>query len=612
MCGILGTINQTFDTKTLNLIKHRGPDDYGIESFSVNNHKVQFAQRRLSIIDLSSAGHQPMISDCQNFAMIFNGEIYNHSELREKLPKSINYRGHSDTETILNYLGHFGITGLGDFNGIFSLAFLDRKNETLFLARDPFGVKPLYFFIAHKNLVFSSEIRPIKALLKNTELDKKALASLLRLRYNPSPDTLFDGIKKILPGHYHTIKLNAEVLSSNSEYFASKLPIIQSATKEILLKRYGQELESAIKRQLLSDVEVGVLLSGGIDSALVALLAKKHYKGQLKAFTIGFEGEFDEDEIEDAKETANILGLEHHYRKISFNDFLGLIQECSRIVEEPLATTSMIPMYYLSQLAAENVKVVLTGQGADEPLGGYARYQSELIRKRIPPLLRKTIKPLVHFCGIRNEKLLRGASALQIPNEIDRFLSVYEIFSANEIKNLISVEDTLSKKRIENFHDLLESGSRKNSVESMMAIDTRMNLSDDLLNYTDKITMNFSLECRVPMLDLELVKFIETLPLELKVTNWGGKLIHKEFAKTVLPDSIVNRKKKGFQSPTNKWFRDEMRTLREILLSKDSVFSKIFNQKYVEKILVQHTNGYNKEKQIFLLISIYYWLNENG
>ena len=611
MCGILGTINQQFDEATLDSIKHRGPDDFGIDSFAVNGHKILFGQRRLSIIDLSPAGHQPMISSCQNFALIFNGEIYNHLELRSKLPDTIHYNGHSDTETILQYLIHFGVAGIADFNGIFALSFLDIANQKMVLARDPFGVKPLYYFQDEYRLIFASEVRPIKALLKNTDLDKDALSSLLRLRYNASPNTLHQEIKKVPPGHYHTISLNSELLSSVVHHFASKLPKVVKGSKNELIEKYGEELEKAVKRQLLSDVEVGILLSGGIDSAVIASLAKKHYKGKLKAFTIGFEGDFEEDEISDAKETAKILDLEHHIKKISFSDFLELIKECSRIVEEPLATTSMIPMYYLAELASEKVKVVLTGQGADEPLGGYTRYRSEIVRKKIPKVLRTAVLPVAQAIGSKNEQLLRGAKAFSIANEMDRFLSVYEIFSEEEIQRLIAEKDILSKQEISKFYDLLDCESRAHAAEKMMAIDTRMNLADDLLNYTDKITMNFSMECRVPMLDIELVKFMEALPLDLKLNTREGKLVHKAYAKRILPDEIINRPKKGFQSPTNRWFREEMNTVKSILLTKDSEFGQVFNQEAVAQILEQHKEGYNKEKQIFLLLSIYYWLEAN-
>lgn len=611
MCGILGSVNQLFGKATLDLIAHRGPDDFGINSFLTNGNNVQFGQRRLAILDLSPAGHQPMVSSCDNFALIFNGEIYNHLDLRKKLPSSIKYNGHSDTETILQYLIHFGPSAVTDLNGIFAIAFLDLKKAELTLARDPFGVKPLYYFEDEKRLIFSSEIRPIKSLLNTNQLNENALASLLRLRYNPSPDTLYTKIKKLPPGHRHTVHMNSQELISVTSSYIGTLPNINRGNRQDLVKAYGKTLEASVKRQLLADVEVGILLSGGVDSAVIAALAKKHYKGTIKAFTIGFEGDVEEDEIADAKETAELLGLEHHVKKISFSDFLGLIKECSRIVEEPLATTSIIPMYYLAELASEKVKVVLTGQGADEPLGGYSRYRSEVIRAKIPTPLHGIIKPLVKLSGSKNEQVLRGARSIGISNEIDRFLSVYEIFSQEEIQLLISKQDTSSANAVLNFHKLLDCDSRKHTADKMMAIDTRMNLADDLLNYTDKITMNFSLECRVPMLDIEFVHFMETLPMNVKLNTKEGKIIHKEFAKTILPDEIIYRKKKGFQSPTNRWFREEMNMVKNILLNKDSEFSNFFDQTYISQILEQHSKGYNREKQIFLLLSIYYWFDMN-
>lgn len=611
MCGILGTINVQIEDTVLSLIKHRGPDDFGINSFSVNNHAIHFGQRRLSIIDLSPAGHQPMNSECGQYSIIFNGEIYNHIDLRDKLPKNITFRGHSDTETILYYLIHFGIDRISDFNGIFAFCFLDKKNEKIHLARDPFGVKPLYFFLDRKKMIFSSEIRPVKALIEQKTLNRPALASLLRLRYNASPDTLYTEIQKLKPGHSMSIDLKKAELSLVQKYFALKPPKKIKDSRNNLIIRYGNELEKAVKRQLLADVEVGILLSGGIDSALVAALAQKQYNGKLKAFTIGFEGDFEEDEIADAAHTAQLLGLEHHVKKITFTNFLNLIQECSRIVEEPIATTSMIPMYFLAQMASENVKVVLTGQGADEPLGGYTRYRSEIVRKKIPAVIRGMIKPVFKLFKVKNEQLVRGANTIGISDDIQRFLSVYEIFSIDEIQQLIATKDSLSENRITGFYELLSCQEMKHSVEKMMAIDTRMNLADDLLNYTDKITMNFSMECRVPMLDIEFLHFIESLTIELKLNEKGGKIIHKEFAKTILPDEIINRPKKGFQSPTKKWFHEEMEILEDILLSTNSVFLKVFNSKAVAEILKQHANGYNKEKQIFLLLSIYYWMESN-
>lgn len=607
MCGILGSVNIDFDHILLDLIKHRGPDDSGIDSFLIGNNSIKLAQRRLSILDLSPAGHQPMISDCGDYALIFNGEIYNHQILRNSLVKKEGFKGHSDSESILYYLIENGIKGVKDFNGIFGIVFLDKKANKLFLARDPFGVKPLYYKTGSGSLLFSSEIRPLKSKLN--ELDNEALACLLRLRYNPSPDTLYKNIKKIHPGHYIEVSLDKNEVEFKEKSFlikASDVIVYRKKSKEV--KLYGNYFENAVKSQLLSDVPVGILLSGGIDSAMVAAMAQKHSDFPLKAFTIGFEGEHYEDEIIDAAKTADFLGLEHYTKKITFSDFLSVIKKCSTIVEEPLATTSIIPMYYLSELASKYVKVVLTGQGADEPLGGYAKYKSELLLNKIPGALQRVLKSFLVNFNFKNEKINRGISALGISDDAERFLATYEVFSSGEIMNLINHQDVNSIERIKYFYDILGCKNKKFGVERMMALDTRMNLADDLLNYTDKITMNFALECRVPILDLELINFIETLPYKSKLRLSNGKIIHKEFAKKILPDEIINRKKKGFASPTSHWFKTESNSIKEILLKKYNPFSEVFNQNKVEEIILQHEKGYPREKQIFLLLGVFYFL----
>jgi asparagine synthase (glutamine-hydrolysing) len=608
MCGILGSINLPFNQPIVDMLSHRGPDDAGVSAFNVKGHAVLFGHRRLSILDLSDAGHQPMISSCGKYAISYNGEIYNHLQLREKLPE-VQFKGHSDTETILYYLRKYGISSVRDLNGIFAIAFLDLGQNQLYLARDPFGVKPLYYSEAGNSFTFCSEIGPIRKLIREVKLNEAALASLLRLRYNAAPHTLCEEINKVLPGHYKVIELGRDDIGSQSICYLDR-PVVSKVTQASVVEQYSERIEAAVKRQLLSDVDIGILLSGGIDSAIIAALAKKHYKGKLKAFTVGFDGDNVEDEIEDAARTAQILGIEHHYKRISFGDFLSQIKECTRIVEEPVATTSIIPMYYLAELASSHVKVVLTGQGADEPLGGYRKYKLELLRSKIPSFLRTSALPLMKFVGVRNEALLRGSNALGIRSEVERFLTAVEVFDQHEIQNLIGVNDKLSLKRVKYFYDIISFKEGVSSVEKMMALDSRLSLADDLLNYMDKLTMHFSMECRVPMLDLELVKYIESLPRELKLNLTEQKRIHKIYSRTLLPHEVIKRKKKGFQSPTRNWFSREIDTIKDILLQSGTNFSKVFHQWYIAEIISQHQNGYNKEKQIFLLLTIYYWLED--
>lgn len=610
MCGIIGTINKPYDFKALDLIAHRGPDASEVEEFKVNDHNIKIGLVRLAIVDLSEAGRQPMISSCGKYAITFNGEIYNHVELRKKLSE-VRFKGHSDTETILYYLIKFGIDSVKDFNGIFGFSYLDIERKKLYLARDHFGVKPVYYSSSNDSFIFSSEIRPIKYLMNKTELEKDNLPTLLRLRYLPSPLTLHKDIKKLKPGHYVTVDLSSKSLQYKENcYIGEKISKVQKSANSNKAEDYEYYIENAVKRQLMGDVEVGILLSGGVDSAIVAALAQKHSKEKLKAFTIGFEGAHNEDEIEGAKETAEILGLEHYSAKINFDDFLSIFKKTTAIIEEPLATTSSIPMYYLSELAAQHVKVVLTGQGADEPLGGYKRYQGEIISEKVPRGLINFSNKLIPYLGIKNERLIRSMHALGEKDDVQRFLKVYSVFYQPEIKQLLNVTENKANDLISYYYDVLNCKEKERSVERMMAIDTRMNLPDDLLLYTDKITMNFSLECRVPMLDKELINYIETLPANKRVSIGKTKIVHKKFAEKILPKKIINRKKLGFQSPTKIWFKEYNDQIKDLLL-KQGRFTDIFNEKAINDILNQHLKGYNREKQIFLLLSIYYWLQEN-
>ncbi len=607
MCGILGSINKTFDQSALNLIRHRGPDSSGIRDFKINKHEVLLAMTRLAIVDLSETGNQPMFSDCLNYVLIFNGEVYNHKELREKLSE-IRFNGHSDTETVLYYIRKFGIDRAEDLNGIFGFSFLDIKNKKLYVVRDHFGIKPIYWYHRGNSFLFSSEIRPIRFILGAIEPALDNLPTLLYLRYLPSPLTLYTDINKLRPGHYLEVDLGKDAMEAIEISFVKSIPEKFSSNVSPL-KSYSEKIEMAVKRQLMGDVEVGILLSGGVDSAVVAAIAQKHSNSRLKAFTIGFEGTHSEDEIEAAQETAQLLGLDHFIKEINFENFLSILKETTRIIEEPIATTSVIPMYYLSELASEHVKVVLTGQGADEPLGGYQRYQGELISSRIPRgTLRLANKILPHL-GLRNERLLRSFNALGEKDDVQRFLKVYSIFQQSEIMALLNVREEKAFDLVSYFYNL-HKGSKKLSVERMMAIDVRMNLADDLLLYTDKISMNFSLECRVPMLDLELVNFIESLPVNQRLAIGRTKIIHKEYARKILPESIVKRKKLGFQSPTQIWFKTYNDQIKEMLLSP-SAFTEIFNTTAISALLDQHLKGFNKEKQIFLLLGIFYWLQNN-
>ncbi len=590
------------------LLSHRGPDDSGLESTTVDGYHVAFGHRRLAIVDLSSAGHQPMQSPSSGNLLIFNGEIYNHQALRKKMP-GYAYRGSSDTETILSTIEHHGIERICEFNGIFAFAYLDKSNKKVILARDPFGVKPLYYWLQGDKMIFCSELKPLTTILPETSVDPIALATLLKLRFLPSPLTLIKNIKKLNPGYIAEVDLDSPALKIKQYAYKDAYPNSREISFSDAVDLYEQHFSRAVESQLMADVDVGTLLSGGIDSAMVSAVASKKSPYKVKAFTIGFDEEDETNEIEAAAETARVLGLDHYYRRIGHQDFFDTLQKTSSVVEEPLATDSIVPMHFLCELASQHVKVVLTGQGADEPLGGYRRYQGELLLQKTPGVLRSMSPWLAHLT--KNEPILRALGATGIQNDLDRFLEIYTLFTDEEVGRLVGTQHRhIALPLLENVSKSLNFRDHHNPVAKMMAIDLRFNLSDDLLLYTDKIAMQHSLEARVPMLDNDLIAFLETLPTKYKVRIGQGKIIHKELAKRFLPDSIVRRKKLGFLSPTVKWLRKNEGIVRDILLSPNSRLSGYIDTTAVEQVLTQHSSGYDKRKQIFLLLNLYFWLEE--
>jgi asparagine synthase (glutamine-hydrolysing) len=562
--------------------------------------------RRLAIVDLSPAASQPMTTADRCQALVYNGEIYNHQELRASLP-ALQFRSHSDTETCLHFLHRNGLKGLVSFNGIFALGFLDLQGRRLLLARDPFGVKPLYYWVQGRRMMFSSELRPIQDYVHDA-IDVENLAELLCLRYVPSPDTLFKNIRKLRPGHALTVDLSSEIPVVEESCFTPPVAPALHLSFEEALQRYGELLERAVERQLMSDVEVGVLLSGGIDSAVVAALAQKRTSYRMKAFTVGFDVRSDADEVDQAAETARALGMDHVVVRLGADDFFEDLRKCVAFVEEPIASTSIVPLFHLARRAAADVKVVLSGQGADEAMGGYRRYQLELVKDYLPAGGGGCMARLLSRLGYRNEAMLRGLRAIDERDPPRRILDAGRVFSPQEVERLTGARDSNAIQRLTYFYDLLQCDKQAHSVEAMMSLDLRTSLADELLLYTDKITMRNSLECRVPLLDCDLVSFVESLPHRYRLRIGRGKIIHRRFAEKLIPRSIIQGKKKGFLSPAA-WFRD-LRPFKEALLSRQSTFASFFDLNAVERVFAEAESGFDRTRQIFLLLSIYHWFND--
>ena len=614
MCGILGTVGFSLDSEMLSHLRHRGPDGHGVELVRCRDRAIWLGHTRLSILDLSVAGHQPMRSRDGRWWVTFNGEIYNHLDLRKELKGP--FRGHSDTETLVELVADKGIEKtLPLLNGMFAFAALDTQTGKLYLARDPFGVKPLYYNLASNGLVFSSEIRAINVVLKHAKLpaesiDEIALQKFLMFRYTPSPDTLWQNVKRLPPGTIMTFDIGTGAVVS-SHYTRPSADRFDGSVQDAV-DLYQEKLGSAVRRQLLSDVPVGVLLSGGIDSALVAAMAKDTGV-EVPCFTVGFGGGHSECEIEDAEHTARTLGLSLSKVEITPEELKSSLPSIVRAIEEPLGTTSVLPMWKLVMRAREEVKVVLTGQGTDEPWGGYYRYQVELLRKVLPfPLLWQVGQTLAKFWHSKPESMERGLRSLSQKEPLGQIIEASCLFDSVERRMLTGSNDDLGiSKSLSGWLDWLAPVDNLSGAERMMRIDSRMNLADDLLLYGDKISMATSLEARVPMLDVELVRFVESLPIEYRVQWRNGKVVHKAMAERYLPSEIVHRPKKGFQVPFGSWSRNEWRGWLEPLLLDG--LDGLLSRNAVEKLWRQHLAGKpDRSRQIFALMMLSLWRHEHS
>ncbi len=617
MCGITGIFNYGLKNavdrdvlrRSCQIIEHRGPDDEGF--YYDDDLGVGFGHRRLSIIDLSG-GRQPMSNAERTIWITFNGEIYNFPELRKELQsRGCRFSTNSDTEVIIYLYQEYAEAAIARLNGIFSFAIYDKMRGCVIIARDHFGVKPMYYYLGNGELHFASEI---KAIFEDRsiprELDFEALNSFLTFRYNPAPQTLFKGVHKLPPSSYLKVKLDGR--TELKSYWSSSPATNAEICEPEAISQYQDLLEKAVRRQMISDVPVGLLLSGGVDSAVVGYLMQAGSAKKIKTFTVGFEGSGDYNELDDARITSEFIGSEHYELTVSQQEYLDFFWRSFYYTEEPIAESTIPALYYVCHLASQHLKVVLAGQGADEPLAGYKRYLGEKYLSRYAPLFRMAgLQSLVRLLP-RNESLKRALYASQFRKESERFLGIYTIFTPEQ-KSLLFRREIQPKLNdidisfVENHYastaNLLEPLSR------LLYIDTRMSLSDDLLIFGDKMSMANSLEMRVPFLDVDFIEFVESLPTHFKLNGFTRKYIHKKAVKKWLPNKIIYRKKRGFATPMDEWLQNDLAaTTRKIVNGKNSASRNYFNLTYINTLIDKHQRRQeNYQRHIFALLSFEVW-----
>lgn len=615
MCGICGVYNvrskesvpPELIERMAGAISHRGPDESG----AYLDGSVGLGIMRLSIIDLTG-GHQPISNETGDVWVVFNGEIWNYKELRKELTeKSHRFSTNSDTETIVHAYEEYGLACVRHLHGMFGFAIWDSSRKRLLLARDRVGKKPLYYTCVDGNLIFASEI---KSLLCHPgvkrEADVQALADYLSVRYVPAPATLFANIYKVQPGHW----LLCENDTIREEcYWDFTFGETEHLPMEEYLQGTRQHIYRAVEERMIADVPVGAMLSGGVDSSIVTGVMSKLTNHPVKTFSVGFDHP-EYSELPYAKLVATHFGTDHYELVVNSSDLTKYWPLLTWHRDEPVSEPSDLGVYLVSKLARQHVKVVLSGEGGDELFAGYPKYVVDWLASYyhlLPAAIRnQVISPALDCLPYGMRKLKTAARNLSQPAP-DRWMDWFGVFNGPMIENLLS---TSTKARIDRdasraFRRLLARNPQRDNLSSMLYLDTKIWLPDNLLMKGDKMTMAASLEARIPLLDYKLIEYAASIPSNIKIKSLKAKYLLKRAFADFLPEPILTRKKMGFNVPIGIWFREGQRdVISRLLLSERARSRDFLNNTFVAKLINDHLAGRtNYEKQLFILASLELW-----
>ena len=619
MCGIHGIYR--FDGHAVapemlstmgNVTRHRGPDDEGMHI----DGSCGIAMRRLSIIDLAG-GHQPLSNVDQTLWLVCNGEIYNYRELRAELQaKGYHFKTGSDSEVLLHLYDAEGDDFVLRLNGMFDFALWDVRRRRLLIGRDRIGVKPLYVMQDGQRLAFATEAKALLALPGvSTELNRSVVASYLHLGYVAAPDCIFKGIRKLPPATLLVVE-SGQV----REWRYWRLPerIDQGLSEREWVERVRVQLEQSVRMQMVSDVPIGAFLSGGVDSSAVVGFMAKHSPQPIRTYAIGFTGGEAEalyNELPYARRVAELFGTQH--REIVVRpDVVSLLPKLLWHMDEPLSDTSFITTFLVSEFARQDVKVILSGVGGDELFGGYRRYLGEHYAqqyRRLPGWLRRSAAsiagrlPADRHSGLLNTlRLAKGFLASAEMNADDRYRSYLQVLDRETVSELLMQPDAAKNDPLE---VAFAGAGTQDALNRMFAVDAETQLPDDLLMLTDKMSMAVSLECRVPLLDHQLVELAASMPAAIKVR--GGRLKHvlKESLSDLLPNDILDRKKRGFGTPMGAWLKKELAPLLRRLLAPDVVQRRgLFRQPVVDRLVADHeANRIDGTDALLALMNLEIW-----
>jgi len=599
MCGICGIVDfrsSRIESDTLRqmteTLKHRGPDDSGIEIFG----PAGLGHTRLSIIDLTSAAHQPMLSDNRQVALVYNGEVYNFPKIRETLrQKGIKFRSNSDTEVVLKAYIEWGVDAFKMFNGMFAIAIWDVRTQTLYLVRDRCGIKPLYYTMFEEGIIFGSEIKAILASGQaKRAVNWQGLHEYLYYGYGLGSHTLFESISKLQPGHYLTFNRQGCVKKAYWSIDDIK-PVSDSV--ETATEKVRSLLEKAVEYHLISDVPVGVFLSGGIDSSSITAFASKHYKGKLKTYSVDFDYEKGTSELPIAAMVAKKFGTDHHELHLKAENIPAVIERLVQAHDEPFGDAADIPLYLLCESLKGSVKVILQGDGGDEVFGGYVRYNIMAYESLWRTISRLALRPLNLLGSSGNLFILKRLAQrlTQKDPAMEKALFVTTETFDNPPTRLLSSNARDQVKNFNPFQQYYEICSRirhLDHAQQMIYTDFQIHLPDCYLEKVDKATMAHGIEIRVPFLDANLTHYALGLPSAMKVKFRQTKWLLRRALRGIVPDAVLDRKKCGFGVPFSYWLRKPLANyMKEVLLDSANLKWGLFDRNALEKCIQQHTSG---------------------